>query len=68
MAKTEEKAPATPAVDSELQARWDAFLAKAEQDSIKNGTHAIFLDQKSKGEFDKIPESFTQNHSIRQAP
>lgn len=60
--------PATPTVDAELQARWDKFLASAEEQRKRDGTHQIFLAQKAAGEFDTIPASFLQNHNVRVAP
>ena len=47
-----------PKVDADRQARWDAFVAKAEEQATENGTLAIFNAQKERGEFDKIPDSF----------
>lgn len=39
-------------VDPEREARWEAFLAKAEKDN------AQFSAQKEAGDFDVIPDSF----------
>lgn len=41
-----------PKVDADRQARWDAFLVKAEKDN------ATFDLQKANGEFETIPDSF----------
>lgn len=53
--------------DSALQARWEAFLARAEEQRKRDGTHHIFLQQKERGEFDKIPESFKREHGVQVA-
>lgn len=70
MAKSDaEKAAAKAAsVDGELQAAWEAFLERAEAQRIEDGTHHVFLEQKERGEFDTIPESFKTSHGIRVAP
>lgn len=64
MAKEKE----TPKVDSELQAAWEKFLAVAEEQRKRDGTLHIFEEQKERGEFDTIPDSFKINHGIRVAP
>lgn len=45
-------------VDAGRQARWEAFLASAEEQRKRDGVHEIFLSQKANGEFDVIPDSF----------
>lgn len=54
---TIEETPA-PQVDDARKARWDAFLATAEEQRKKEGTIHIFLAQKERGEFDVIPDNF----------
>lgn len=59
---------APPKVAPELQARWDEFLARAEEQRKRDGTHEVFLAQKARGEFNTIPASFLQDHNVRIAP
>lgn len=61
----DEKSAPKSKIPAELQAKWDEFLAKAEEQRKKDGTHEIFLAQKERGEFDTIPRTFLDNHNIR---
>lgn len=68
MAKEKE----TEKVVDALQEAWEKFLVVAEEQRKRDGTHHIFLEQKERGEFDKIPQSFidslSQGTQIRVAP
>jgi hypothetical protein len=50
---TEESADTTQAVQSEREARWEAFLVGYEKQNPEK-----FAQRKAAGEFDKIPDSF----------
>ena len=43
---------------SEARARWDAYLAKARLDRVRDGSVEIFDAQVANHEFDAIPDSF----------
>ena len=51
-------APTAPAGSDPRQAAWDAFIERAEAQAKENGTIDIFMAQKARGEFDKIPPTF----------
>lgn len=53
MAKEEKKIE-----KSERELRWEAFLVRAEEYARKEGMLERFNNQKERGEFDVIPESF----------
>ena len=46
------------APSDDRQARWEAFLVKAEAQAVKWGTIDIFNAQKNNGEFSTIAPSF----------